>query len=469
MTALSANRNTVQRDGEIATHDVAASTTIYQGGAVAINSSGYAAPAANTSGFRFVGMARAKVDNSSGSNGDKTVDVDRAEVLKWASSGLSQSDEGSQVWFSDDQTVSTTQGYCYAGRIVEVISATECWVDHSGALADFTAGVHGHTGGSDGGQLNPYTGIAQGRQGVPVTVTGGAGGLAAADLCYVSDVSSAVPVLLKAQATSAGKFAQFIVPSAIEADASGLAVTAYLLTSVDTSGGSVGDPVYLSDGTAGGWTLTKPTGEDKVQVVGRVAKSDASAGEILFLLPGNEQIVHTHADNSEGGLVPGTSVSVADAAGNLDATTVEAALAEIGNLLMMNGATELDLTTADEECDLIPASANPSGGGGLLLVLVVGYVTEQLAGDSEDQAVVTIYDGDDNSLGTITFADASGDAVGDVRFGIVLPAATAGDAAKIVPANKKLYAKVTTATSGAGAAGEVMVAVQAVRLPAASA
>jgi len=75
-----------------------------------------------------------------------------------------------------------------------------------------------------------------------------------------------------------------------------------LLAGIDTSAGSLGDPVYLSDGTAGGYTLTKPTGTDKVQIVGRIAEAHASTGAIQFDLPGaSAQIVHNHEDNAEGG------------------------------------------------------------------------------------------------------------------------------------------------------------------------
>ena len=91
-------------------------------------------------------------------------------------------------------------------------------------------------------------------------VTGGAGGVSAADLVYVSAQSGGEQTVLKAQGTSAGLFANYICPNAIAESAQGIALTQYLLTGVNTNTGSVGDPVYLSDGTAGGWTLTKPTG-----------------------------------------------------------------------------------------------------------------------------------------------------------------------------------------------------------------
>jgi len=281
MTALAADRNTKLRAGDKL--EIPAAVDIcYAGGAVAWNASGYGAPAANTASYIFAGICEEQCDNSGGSAGDKNVKVRRDQAGLWASSGLAQSDEGQDVWFTDDQTVSRTSGNCYAGKIIEVVSATQCWVDHTPAYARFDGLLHS-------------------RQGVAAPAKGGAGGVAAADLVYASDVASGIQVVLKAQGTSAGIFATGICPDAIAEDAFGKVLTDYLLTGVDTSGGSVGDPVYLSDATAGGWTLTKPTGTDKVQIVGRVAKSHATLGEILFALPGPIQITHTHETNAEGG------------------------------------------------------------------------------------------------------------------------------------------------------------------------
>jgi hypothetical protein len=103
---------------------------------------------------------------------------------------------------------------------------------------------------------------------------------------------------------------------------------------------------------------------------------------------------------------------------------------------------------------LIPAQANPSG---LLIVAIWGRVTEVFAGATQDQGVVTVSDESNNALATITVADASADAAGDVRLGYVLPAATAGDAMKTVAAGEFVDMVVTQNTSGTGAAGKLAV------------
>ena len=95
---------------------------------------------------------------------------------------------------------------------------------------------------------------------------------------------------------------------------------------------------------------------------------------------------------------------------------------------------------------MIDVADNPEG---LLLVAFLGEVTEQPAGSSEDQLVVTLYDSDDNALDTLTTTDGTPDAVGDVIIGAAaLFGASSGDAIKKIPAGKGAYAKVTQATEG---------------------
>jgi len=162
-----------------------------------------------------------------------------------------------------------------------------------------------------------------------VEVTAGSGGIAANDLVYVSDQTGGVMTVLKAQATSGGYFADFICPNAIAEGATGIALKVFLLQGIDTDSESVGDPIYLSDGTAGGYTATKPTSTDKVQIVGYVREDSATTGAILFDTSGPQQIVHTHVDNSEGGQLSGidavASASIGGTSDIADLAIVEAA------------------------------------------------------------------------------------------------------------------------------------------------
>lgn len=59
----------------------------------------------------------------------------------------------------------------------------------------------------------------------------------------------------------------------------GRATSFGVVTNVNTSGATIGDPVYLS--TEGGWTLTKPTAAS-IRRIGRVIKVSATVGEWVF-------------------------------------------------------------------------------------------------------------------------------------------------------------------------------------------
>ena len=127
--------------------------------------------------------------------------------------------------------------------------------------------------------------VAPQRQGLVVDNSTG-GSLAAGTLVYVSgyDASTGAPQITKADADS--RQAEYILSAAIANGASGVVYRGYTLGSLDTSGSSVGDPIYLS-ATAGSWSATALTGAAQIsQKVGGVVTSHASTGSILFLLPG---------------------------------------------------------------------------------------------------------------------------------------------------------------------------------------
>lgn len=112
-----------------------------------------------------------------------------------------------------------------------------------------------------------------------------------------------------------------------------------------------------------------------------------------------------------------------------------------------------------DEHILIPAWMNRHG---LLFMGAWGLVTEQMAGSSEDQGVVTVEDEDDNALATITASNSGADAVNDVIVGTNdIYSATTGDAAKVVAAGKAIQGFVSQQTSGGTPAGKIKVYVEA--------
>lgn len=139
MTALSADREYFSYgQGEVREYPVYQATTIYQGGMVCLNSTGYAIAAAATAGNKLIGICTEKADNSAGSSGDINVKVAMKGVvnLVGASLTLAKINTNPDVWVTDDQTVTTSPGVVYAGKLVWYESATKAIIDFEPALYD---------------------------------------------------------------------------------------------------------------------------------------------------------------------------------------------------------------------------------------------------------------------------------------------------------------------------------------------
>ncbi len=133
MAALSADRSTSMRDGNIILVPVAASVKIYAGALVARDASGNATPGATATDILGLGRAESQADNSSGSAGDISVEV-RKGVFKFENSSggdeITGADIGSDCYIVDDQTVAKTDGTgtrSVAGTVFEV-EADGVWV-----------------------------------------------------------------------------------------------------------------------------------------------------------------------------------------------------------------------------------------------------------------------------------------------------------------------------------------------------
>lgn len=111
--ALSANRNTVERANNLFHFPVAASTKIYQGSLVCVNSSGLAVPASTSTTLKCVGRAEQVADNSSGLAGEIKIQVKRG-CFKFANSVgadlIALKDVGGNAYLVDDQTLALTNG-----------------------------------------------------------------------------------------------------------------------------------------------------------------------------------------------------------------------------------------------------------------------------------------------------------------------------------------------------------------------
>jgi hypothetical protein len=155
MTALTADRDTEYREGILQQFPVKASTKIYAGSLVCVEgSSGYAEPAANTSGLQFVGVATETVDNSSGSNGDLWITVRRKGIFRLNASSITQAMVGDIMYAIDDQTFDETgSNGVVVGRLVRYVSATEGWIDIGEGVYPSAVAAAGSVSVADAGSL----------------------------------------------------------------------------------------------------------------------------------------------------------------------------------------------------------------------------------------------------------------------------------------------------------------------------
>jgi len=147
-------------------------------------------------------------------------------------------------------------------------------ITETGIEANVTGNV---TGALAGGEVNPSIAVIAGEA------------IAKGDLVYPSgyDATSGKIKVSKADANGANplRAAWFVAPAAIENNAAGIVVGMYELTAQNTNSASaVGDPVYLSDATAGLWSLSAPaTAGDGVQQVGVVTAKSETVGKVLLM------------------------------------------------------------------------------------------------------------------------------------------------------------------------------------------
>lgn len=130
---------------------------------------------------------------------------------------------------------------------------------------------------------------------------------------------------------------------------------------------------------------------------------------------------------------------------NTDAKATALIVKSVGTLLFSDTAKNTLLTAAENVT-------------GAYVYSFTGEVVATMAGASQDQMIVSLYDSDDNALAAMTVSDAGADAAGDLVSGVPSAVASAtGAVFAKVPAGKGAYAKVSQACSGAGAAGSIRV------------
>lgn len=142
MAALTKDRITERKELGFKAYRMAASTKIYAGSLVALNTSGYAVPAADTAGFQVIGIADAQYDNSTGAAADLWCKVFAPCLAKLPTISITQAMLGRPMFVVDDQTVDDAQGTnkVLAGVLREYVSATLGWVEVGGLSIGQLAG-----------------------------------------------------------------------------------------------------------------------------------------------------------------------------------------------------------------------------------------------------------------------------------------------------------------------------------------
>jgi len=134
MAALATDRATPRRAGTTRVFPVAASTLIYAGALVALNSSGLATKGAAATTLKAVGVAVERADNSAGAASAITVKVERGVWLmanSTAGDAITLADVNASCYIVDDQTVAKTDGSSSrsVAGIVRDVDASGVWVE----------------------------------------------------------------------------------------------------------------------------------------------------------------------------------------------------------------------------------------------------------------------------------------------------------------------------------------------------
>lgn len=135
MAALSGDRNTPMRDGELVAFKVKKAVKIYAG-AIVVSDAGYAKPGVKAENLVYLGRAEEQVDNSAtgAKDGDKSVLVRRGRAFQWANAAgnnaITQADVGKPAYIFDDQTVTdVAAGASKAGgAIILAVDDDGVWI-----------------------------------------------------------------------------------------------------------------------------------------------------------------------------------------------------------------------------------------------------------------------------------------------------------------------------------------------------
>jgi hypothetical protein len=127
LTTLAADKARTYELGDHNHVGIIASDIVYEGAAVGDNASGYGRPL--VAGDNFLGFAKEKVDNSSGSAGDKNIEMVVRGQIELTVSSAAITDVGRPIYASDDDTFTfTAAGNSFIGFVKRYVSSTKVLV-----------------------------------------------------------------------------------------------------------------------------------------------------------------------------------------------------------------------------------------------------------------------------------------------------------------------------------------------------
>ena len=132
--ALTQDRNTPTRAGDLISVPMAAGATIYAGAMVVANATGFAAPGSTATGLTYLGRADEAANNIDGADGDISLQVRRGVPFQFKNDGsdpVTQASLGKVCYIVDDETVAATNGSSTrsAAGIVIGVDADGVWVE----------------------------------------------------------------------------------------------------------------------------------------------------------------------------------------------------------------------------------------------------------------------------------------------------------------------------------------------------
>ncbi|NKB37867.1 MAG: hypothetical protein GKR93_11985 [Gammaproteobacteria bacterium] len=130
--ALSKDKDTPERQGNLFSYPVAAASIIYAGALVALNAAGDAVPGSVATTLKAAGRCETQADNSAGSAADISVNVLKG-TFKFKNHGadaIDKADVGNNAFIVDDETVAATDGSATrsVAGVIKQVDSDGVWV-----------------------------------------------------------------------------------------------------------------------------------------------------------------------------------------------------------------------------------------------------------------------------------------------------------------------------------------------------